>query len=78
MERLRAKLRLLRTGGVPVCGDNSVLDVRLARPNEAALYRKTADASQSPDDLMLVYLVELDVVAEEQATEPGAFPPVRT
>jgi len=52
--------------------------VRLARPNEAALYRKAADASQSPDDLLLIYLVELDVVAEEQAVEPGAFPSMRT
>lgn len=45
----------------------------LARPNEAALYRKAADASQSPDDLLLIYLVELDVVAEEQAVEPELF-----
>jgi hypothetical protein len=50
----------------------------LARPNEAALYRKAADASQSPDDLLLIYLVELDVVAEEQAVEPGAFPSMRS
>jgi hypothetical protein len=32
----------------------------------------------TPDGLMLIYLVELDIVAEEQAVEPGAFPPVQT
>ena len=69
---------MLRSGGVPVYDNNSILDVRLARPNEAALYRKAADASQSPDDLLLIYLVELDVVAEEQAVEPEAFPSMRT
>ncbi len=57
---LRAKLSSLKSGGFPLCGDNAVLDVRLARPEEAALYRQVADASQSTDDLMLVYLVELD------------------
>jgi len=59
-EELRAKLRLLKSGDVPVCGDNAILDVRLAHPDEAALYRQAAAASQSTDDLMLVYLVELD------------------
>jgi hypothetical protein len=76
-EGLRAKLSLLRSGGLPVYDNNSILDVRLARPPEAALYRRAADASQSPDDLILIYLVKLDVV-EEQAVEPGAFPPART
>jgi hypothetical protein len=59
-EGLRAKLSLLKSGDVPVCGDNAVLDVRLARPDETALYRQAADASPSTDNLMLVYLVELD------------------
>jgi hypothetical protein len=39
--------------------------VRLAQPDEAALYRQAAAASQSADDLMLVYLVEL-VEPEDQ------------
>ena len=59
-EGLRAKLSLLKSGDVPLCGDNAILDVRLAHPDEAALYRQAASASQSTDDLMLVYLVELD------------------
>jgi hypothetical protein len=59
-EGLRAKLSLLKSGGAPVCDDNAILDVRLAHPDEAALYKQAASASQSTDDLMLVYLVELD------------------
>jgi hypothetical protein len=59
-EGLRAKLSSLKSGDVPVCGDNAVLDVRLARPDETALYRQAADASQPTNELMLVYLVELD------------------
>jgi len=60
VDLLRAKLSSLKSGGFPLCGDNAVLDVRLARPEETALYRQAADASQSTGDLMLVYLIELD------------------
>jgi hypothetical protein len=59
-EELRARLRLLKSGQLPVCGDNATLVVRLARPDEAALYSQAASASPSTDDVMLVYLVELD------------------
>ncbi|SHJ44545.1 hypothetical protein SAMN05444159_0639 [Bradyrhizobium lablabi] len=67
-EELRAKLSLLKSGDVTICGDNALLDVRLARPDEAAFYRQAAEASQSNDDLLLVYLVELDG-PEDQQTE---------
>jgi hypothetical protein len=59
-EGLRAKLSLLKSGDIPLCGDNANLDVRLAHPDEAGFYRQAASASQSTDDLTLVYLVELD------------------
>jgi hypothetical protein len=59
-EELRAKLRLLKSGQVPICGDNSTIVLRLAHPDEAALYGQAATASPPTDDLMLVYLVELD------------------
>lgn len=59
-EGLRAKMSLLRSGGVPIYSDNAVVDVRLAHPNEAALYRQAADPSQATNNLLLVYLVELD------------------
>src|SRR5258708_39945013 len=59
-EELRATLRLLKSGEGPICGDNARLDVRLARPDEAAVYRPAAGTSQSIDDLLLAHLVELD------------------
>lgn len=59
-EGLRARLSLLKSADVPVCGNNAVLDVRLAHPDEAVLYRLAADASPSTDNLMLVFLVDLD------------------
>jgi hypothetical protein len=67
-EGLRAKLSLLKSGDVPVCGDNAILDVRLAHPDEAALYRQAAGASPPTDDLVLVYLVELNGPSEDQPT----------
>jgi hypothetical protein len=63
---LRAKLNLLKSGGVPICGDNALLDVRLAHPDEAAFYKQAVGASQSTDDLMLVYLVEVDGQDDQQ------------
>jgi hypothetical protein len=65
-EGLRAKLNLLKSGDVPICGDNALLDVRLARPDEAAIYRQAAGASQFTNDLMLVYLVEVDGQDDQQ------------
>jgi hypothetical protein len=59
-EGLRARLRLLRSGQIPICSDNATISVRLAHPDEAALYSETASASPSTDDVMLVYLIELD------------------
>src|SRR5258708_25389762 len=64
-EGLRAKLSLLKSGGVPVCGDNALLEVRLAHPDEAAFHKQAAGASQSTDDLKLVFLVELDGPADQ-------------
>jgi hypothetical protein len=57
---LRAKLRLLKSGQVPICSDNATIIVRLAHPDEAALYGQATSASPSTDNVMLVYLVELD------------------
>jgi hypothetical protein len=65
-EGLRAKLSLLKSGDVPIYGENALLDVRLAHPDEAALYRQAVGASQSTDDLMMVYLVELDAQEDQQ------------
>src|ERR1700688_3529748 len=64
-EGLRAKLSSLKSGEVPVCGDNSILDVRLAHPDEAALFRHATGASEPTDDLMLTYLIELDGLGDQ-------------
>jgi hypothetical protein len=65
-EGLRTKLSLLKSDGVPICGDNALLNVRLARPDEAAIYKQAVGASQATDDLMLVYLVEVDGQDDQQ------------
>jgi hypothetical protein len=55
------KLSALKSGDFPLAPEeNSILDVRLAHRDEAALYKQAAAGSQSTDDLLLVYLVELD------------------
>ena len=59
-EELRAKLRLLKSGQVPISSDDARIVLRLAHPDEAALYSQAASASPSTDDVMLVYLIELD------------------
>jgi hypothetical protein len=58
-EQLRTKLGALESGDFPLSGENSILDVRLANRDEAALYKQAAAGSHSTDDLLLVYLVEL-------------------
>ncbi len=59
-EGLRARLRLLRSNDVPLCGDGATMEVRLAHPDEAANYRQAVAALPSTGNLMVVYLVELD------------------
>jgi hypothetical protein len=65
-EGLRTKLSFLKSGDVPICGDNALLNVRLARPDEAAVFKQAVGASQSTDDLMLVYLVEVGRQDDQQ------------
>jgi hypothetical protein len=60
-EQLRTKLSALGSGDFPlVPGENAILVVRLANRDEAARYKQAAAGSDSTDDLLLVYLVELD------------------
>jgi hypothetical protein len=76
---LRVELGLQKLNGVPLCRADSDLRIRLARPAEMVLYRRTVEANPS-DDSNLVYLIKLDDVgrADKQPTNPGAFPPQRT
>jgi hypothetical protein len=77
---LRVELGLQKFNSVPLCGADSYLRIRLARPAEMVLYRQATEANNSSDDTKLVYLIELDDVdpSDEQPIDPGAFPPRRT
>jgi hypothetical protein len=56
-ERVRAKLRLIISGGKPLCDDFSIPRVRLARADERAIYNeKKSDDS----GVLMAYLVEID------------------
>ena len=65
-EGLRTKLSSLKSGDTPICGDNALLNVRLARRDEAVVFKQAVGASQFNDDLMLVYLVEVDGQDDQQ------------
>lgn len=59
-ERVRSKLRSLRSGAAPLCDDYSILRVRLARSVERARYREQAASRTAMGDLGVVFLVEVD------------------
>jgi hypothetical protein len=60
-EWLRADLSTLTSNGVPICGARSKLKARVATQGERDAYRQATDeAAALSDDLLLVYLVELD------------------
>jgi hypothetical protein len=57
---LWADLILLRSGGVPLCTDQSKLSVRPATAEETMTFEQAADVANSSDDMVLAYLIELD------------------
>jgi len=59
-ERIRIRLCSERCGGKPLCDDLAFLHVRLARPNERALYREQVASRLDNTALTMIYLVELD------------------
>ena len=59
-ERVIAKLRSIRSNGVPLCDDNSVLRVRLATSDERARYRGRTKNRPSMDNRAAVFLVDVD------------------
>ena len=59
-ERVRAKLRLMNSGGRPLCGDFAILRVRLAHADERAIYNEKAAAKSNDSSMLMVYLVEID------------------
>jgi hypothetical protein len=58
-ERVLAKLRSLRSGGVLLCDDFSILRVRLANADERARYREKVEA-RSMGDPAAIFLVDVD------------------
>jgi hypothetical protein len=79
-EWLRADLSVLASNCVPVCDAGAKLTARIATEAEAAIYRDAERGAGRSDDIMLVYLVDLDGIgsSDEQLTDPGAIPPQRT
>jgi hypothetical protein len=57
---LRANVSGLTSHGVPLCDDRSILRVRLARPDEAALYRQATEGHKPSGELRIVYLADVD------------------
>jgi hypothetical protein len=60
-EWLRIELGQRKINDVPLCGADSRLRIRLARPAEMLVYRQAAEANKLSDN-NLVYLIELDVI----------------
>jgi hypothetical protein len=60
-EWFRADLSVLSSNGVPLCQIASKVKARMANAPELALYREAAGATTASDDILLVYLVDLDV-----------------
>jgi hypothetical protein len=59
-ERVLTKLRSVRSGGVPLCDDNSILRVRLATSDERARYHDRTKQRSSTENLAAVFLVDVD------------------
>jgi hypothetical protein len=60
-EWFRADISVQTSCGIPLGVATSELRARYARPEEIAFFQRHRDALQSkPDDLELVYLIELD------------------
>jgi hypothetical protein len=66
-ERVRTKLRSVRSGGIPLCNDDSILRVRLATSEERVRYHDRMKQRSSMENLAAVFLVDVD-----KAQPPGA------
>ena len=76
---LKDDLAEAKSGGVPLWDGKATLRARIALPDESAVFAENKNNDQPADELMLVYLIELDGEAtEEEPVDPRAFPPTRT
>ncbi len=62
-EWFRSDLNALTSNGEPVCRIGAKLKARIANESERAKYREASQEVEASDDIVMVYLVELDVVA---------------
>jgi hypothetical protein len=59
-EWFRADLTTLISNGEPICGIGSKLRARIANEAERVRYQEGSQATEASDDILLVYLVEID------------------
>jgi hypothetical protein len=57
---LREDLTSLKSGGRPLLANGAKLSVRLATAEETTAFARWADVANSSDDMVIVYLVDLD------------------
>ena len=55
-----ADLRALSSNGEPLCGNGSKLRARPATEEEIVIYQQGSREAEAADDLLFVYLVDLD------------------
>ena len=65
---LKQDLSSICSNGVPLWDGKARLRSRYAGEAETAIYRQAAQEQQTPGDLILAYLVELDVGSIDDAT----------
>jgi hypothetical protein len=58
--QLRAELSTLTSNGIPLCDTSATMKVRLATAEEAVLYRRATQSTESSSDTNVVYPVDLD------------------
>jgi hypothetical protein len=59
-ERVLTKLRSIKSSGVPLCNEDSILRVRLATSDERARYHDRTKQRPSMEHLAAVFLVDVD------------------
>lgn len=59
-ETVREQLRVLKSGGKPLCDDFSIFRMRIARPHEKALFHENASSLLTSNGQLAVLLIKLD------------------
>jgi hypothetical protein len=62
---LKEDLVEAQSNGVPLWNGKAKLTARPALPDEAALFVEAKNSTEPSDDLMLVYLMEVDTIPDE-------------